>query len=138
MELLYYYNSTIVHVSIPIQIDPANPLPIHAQLERGIRQSVATGRLRVGDQLPTVRELAVTLKINANTVAKVYRELERQGLLETRRGVGTFIAREEKQPTKRERERRVTEIASDLLSRIQSEGVTLEDLLEYLKTIQRS
>lgn len=72
-------------------IDPADPMPLYAQLERAIRASVATGRLSVGAQLPTVRQLAVDLRINANTVAKVYGALERSGLLETRRGVGTFV-----------------------------------------------
>ncbi|MFO0889213.1 MAG: GntR family transcriptional regulator [Isosphaeraceae bacterium] len=74
------------------QIDPDDPTPIYAQLEREIRLAVATGRLGPGDRLPTVRQLAVDLRINANTVARVYGELERAGSLETRRGVGTFVA----------------------------------------------
>ena len=72
-------------------IDGHDPTPLYAQLERAIRVAIATGRLNVGDKLPTVRQLAVDLKINANTVAKVYGELERSGVLETQRGVGTFI-----------------------------------------------
>src|SRR6266545_4775206 len=71
-------------------IDTEDPTPIYAQLDRAIRFAIATERLRIGEQLPTVRQLAVDLKINANTVAKVYAELERVGILETRRGVGTF------------------------------------------------
>src|SRR5258705_3407044 len=73
-------------------IDPSDRTPLHAQLERGIKAAIATGRLQVGEQLPTVRQLAVELKVNANTVAKVYGFLERAGILETRRGVGTFVA----------------------------------------------
>jgi GntR family transcriptional regulator len=73
-------------------IDPKDPMPIYAQLDRAIRLAIATGQVEVGDRLPTVRELAVDLRINANTVAKVYGELEREGVLETRRGVGTFVA----------------------------------------------
>src|SRR3990172_906184 len=65
--------------------------PIYAQLERALRASIATGRLKPGDQLPTVRQLAVDLRVNANTVARVYAQLERIGVLETRRGVGSFI-----------------------------------------------
>jgi GntR family transcriptional regulator len=72
-------------------IDPANPAPIYAQLERGVRTAVAAGWLEPGDQLPTVRQLAVTLKINANTVARAYASLERDGIVESQRGVGTFI-----------------------------------------------
>ncbi|HEY8310219.1 MAG TPA: GntR family transcriptional regulator [Gemmatimonadaceae bacterium] len=73
------------------QIDPGNPAPIYAQLERAVRTSVAAGWLEPGDQLPTVRQLAVVLKINANTVARAYASLEREGIVETQRGVGTFI-----------------------------------------------
>src|SRR5256885_481784 len=73
------------------QVDAKHPTPLYHQLDRSIRFAIATGRLGVGDQLPTVRQLAVNLRINANTVAKVYAELERVGVLETRRGVGTFV-----------------------------------------------
>src|SRR5712691_10427510 len=74
-----------------VSIDSRDATPIYAQLERALRTAIATGRLRVGDQLPTVRQLAVDLRINANTVARVYAELERAGVLETRRGVGSFV-----------------------------------------------
>ena len=72
-------------------IDEADPTPLYAQLERAIRVAIATGKLQPGDKLPTVRQLAVDLRINANTVAKVYGELERSGAVATRRGVGTFV-----------------------------------------------
>src|SRR6266699_1117236 len=75
-----------------LQVDPKDPTPIHAQLEQGVRVAIATGRMRPGDQLPTVRQLAVDLRVNANTVAKVYLALEREGVVATKRGVGTFIA----------------------------------------------
>src|ERR687897_777357 len=74
-----------------VTIDARDKTPIYAQLERGLRAAIASGRLRPGDQLPTVRQLAVDLKVNANTVARVYVELERAGVIETRRGVGSFI-----------------------------------------------
>ncbi|HZS44834.1 MAG TPA: GntR family transcriptional regulator [Blastocatellia bacterium] len=73
------------------KVDDRDPMPLYAQLERAIKFAVATGQLNIGDQLPTVRQLAVDLRINANTVAKVYAELERVGILGTRRGVGTFV-----------------------------------------------
>ena len=75
-----------------VTIDARDKTPIYAQLERGLRAAIATSRVRPGDQLPTVRQLAVDLRINANTVARVYAELERAGILETRRGVGSFVA----------------------------------------------
>jgi GntR family transcriptional regulator len=74
-----------------VSIDPRDATPIYAQLERGLRAAIATGRLASGDQLPTVRQLAVELRVNANTVARVYAELERADVLETRRGVGSFV-----------------------------------------------
>src|SRR5215208_1748578 len=74
-----------------VAIDSRDSTPIYAQLDRGLRAAIASGRLREGDQLPTVRQLAVDLRINANTVARVYADLERSGILETRRGVGSFI-----------------------------------------------
>ena len=75
-----------------LTLDSADRTPVHAQVERGIRAAIASGRLATGGQLPTVRQLAVALRVNANTIAKVYAHLEREGVLVTRRGVGTFIA----------------------------------------------
>src|SRR5689334_23783880 len=75
----------------PFDVDTRSPTPIYAQLDRAIRASIATGVLQPGDQLPTVRQLAVDLSVNANTVARVYAELERAGVIETRRGVGSFV-----------------------------------------------
>src|SRR5258708_24116337 len=72
-------------------IDPKDPTPLYAQLERAIRSAIGSGRLRAGDRLPTVRQMAVDLRVNANTGARVFGELERAGVVETRRGAGTFI-----------------------------------------------
>ena len=74
-----------------MRVDPKDPTPLYAQLEREIVAAIATGHLPAGSQLPTVRQLAVDLRVNANTVARVYTQLERAGVLETRRGVGTFV-----------------------------------------------
>ena len=67
-------------MSLSFNINTAHPTPLYHQLERAIRFAIATGKLAIGDQLPTVRQLAVDLRINANTVAKVYAELEREGV----------------------------------------------------------
>ena len=77
---------------VKLTIDPRDPVPLYAQLEREIRLGIATGTIVPGDQLPTVRQLAVDLRVNANTVARVYLGLEREGVLVTKRGVGTFVA----------------------------------------------
>jgi GntR family transcriptional regulator len=117
-------------------IDTEDPMPIYAQLERAIRFAIATERLRVGEQLPTVRQLAVDLKINANTVAKVYAELERVGILETRRGVGTFVrARQDgmlKRASKQSRERELRAFADRILAEAHGLGFSLDEVVEHL------
>ena len=87
------------------KIDAGSPLPIYAQLEQAIKRAVISGALAGGAQVPTVRQLAVDLKINANTVSRVYMELERRGVLETRRGIGTFVTERGLAPEVAERER---------------------------------
>jgi|DewCreStandDraft_4_1066084.scaffolds.fasta_scaffold60237_3 GntR family transcriptional regulator len=67
-------------------------VPIYAQLVAAVRQAVARGEMKPGDQLPTVRQLAVDLRINPNTVARAYQEMERAGMIVTRQGRGTFVA----------------------------------------------
>ena len=118
-------------------INTEDPTPIYAQLERAIRFAIATERLRVGEQLPTVRQLAVELKINANTVAKVYAELERTGVLETRRGIGTFVrAREDAgalRAMKRDRQRELRAFADRVLTEAHGLGFSLDEVLEHLE-----
>jgi GntR family transcriptional regulator len=116
------------------EIDARNPTPIYAQLERAIRTAIATKRLRVGDRLPTVRQLAVDLRVNANTVARVYTELERAGTLETRRGVGTFVA----SPGDRagnlwELNRRLNELGDRFLSEGMALGFTADEVVASLE-----
>ena len=107
--------------------------PIYAQLERGLRAAIATSRVRPGDQLPTVRQLAVDLRINANTVARVYAELERGGILETRRGVGSFVTATPKQAhPPREHDRRLRVFITRLLAEADASGLTLDDVLGAL------
>src|SRR5438105_14827670 len=99
------------------QVDTSHPTPLYHQLERSIRFAIATGKLGIGDQLPTVRQLAVDLRINANTVARVYAELERSGVVETRRGVGTFVtARPNEAANRRERERHSRELGDHFVA----------------------
>ncbi len=116
-------------------IDHSDPLPIYAQLDRAIRLAVATGKLRRGDQLPTVRQLAVDLRINANTVAKVYGELERAGVVETQRGVGTFIQSPANGAVSAsERQRQLTELADEFLAKSAALGFTEQVAIEYINT----
>ena len=116
------------------QIDANHPTPLYAQLERSIRFAIATGKLRIGDQLPTVRQLAVDLRINANTVAKVYTELERAGVVETRRGIGTFVtARPNEAASRRDRERHLRELADQFIAETQTRGFSIDDVIEHLE-----
>ncbi len=115
------------------QINPSDPTPLYAQLDRAIRLGISIGRLPPDTRLPTVRELAVDLCINANTVAKVYRDLERAGILETRRGIGTFIkAPALKAMPKAERERLLTVLADRFLAEAAAQGFSSEQLLTHL------
>ena len=80
-----------------IQIDTDSPVPIYDQIKAGLRGLVTRGALRPGDQAPSIRTLALDLKVNPNTVARAFRELVLEGFLESRRGGGNFIAREAQQ-----------------------------------------
>jgi GntR family transcriptional regulator len=116
-------------------IDASDPLPLYAQLEREIRVAIATGRLSKGDKLPTVRQLAVALRINANTVAKVYAELERARVLETQRGVGTFVHTVPSvRAARADRERELAELADQFLASAAALGFSADEAVDYLKT----
>ena len=120
-----------------VSVDPRDPTPIYAQLERGLRAAVATGRVRPGDQLPTVRQLAVELRVNANTVARVYGELERAGVIETRRGVGSFVtATATRAHPPREHDRRLRAFVTRVLADADAAGFTIDDVLGALSAHQ--
>ena len=115
-------------------VDQTDKTPVYAQLERAIRSAVATGRLAVGDQLPTVRQLAVDLRINANTVAKVYAFLERAGLLETRRGVGTFVAAHTATPQEAAlRRTELTRLVDRFLAELSHHGFHLDEVMPEIE-----
>ena len=120
-------------------INSSDPTPIYAQLERSIRFSIAIERLRVGEQLPTVRQLAVELKINANTVARVYADLERAGLLETRRGIGTFVRVRDTSPLAKRggtRQKQLRVFAQRFIAEAHSQGFSIDDLLDHLAEVR--
>lgn len=116
-----------------VTIDARDRTPIYAQLERGLRAAIATGRLGTGDRLPTVRQLAVELRVNANTVARVYAELERAGVIETRRGVGSFVnATPVQARSPREHERRLRAFVTRVLADADAAGFTIDDVIGAL------
>ena len=120
-----------------VSIDARDKTPIYAQLERGLRAAIAAGRLSVGDQLPTVRQLAVDLRINANTVARVYSDLERAGVLETRRGVGSFVSTTPARARPpREHDRRLRAFVTRVLADADAAGFSIEEVIEALTSHQ--
>ena len=115
-----------------LQLDLHSGMPVYRQLIDQVRGGIASGMLAAGDQLPTVRQLAVDLAINPNTVVRAYRELELGGLLETHQGTGTFISAQKMKRTDAQRERQLAQIVSDCVSRAGAAGFTVDDLIEAL------
>ena len=116
-------------------LDLHSGVPVYRQLIDQVRGAVASGALSAGDQLPTVRQLAVDLAINPNTVMRAYRELELGGLLETHQGTGTFIS--DKKPGKKsaERERQLGQMISEFAARAGAAGFTVEDVIDRLREL---
>jgi GntR family transcriptional regulator len=110
-------------------------MPLYAQLTRAIQFAITTGRLQIGEQLPTVRQLAVDLRVNANTVAKVYAELERSGVLETRRGVGTFVCARHFEATSRQNHSKdLRKLVDRFVEEAGAMGFSVDDLLDQLQS----
>jgi GntR family transcriptional regulator len=118
-----------------IKINPKSALPIYHQIAEEIRRTVAAGRLRPGDQLPSVRELATQLLVNPNTVARVYRDLEQEGLLETRRGQGTYISAAAVALAEPAREKLITEQLKKAAQEARAYGLAPEATLEIFRRL---
>jgi GntR family transcriptional regulator len=110
------------------QIDIASRTPIYRQLAGQIREAIARGRLRPEERLPSVRDLSRQLVINPNTVARVYTELEREGVLNTRPGLGVFVAQPRTDITRRARRERLLALADELLTDAVHLGFTAEEV----------
>ncbi|HXT58601.1 MAG TPA: GntR family transcriptional regulator [Pirellulales bacterium] len=110
-------------------VDPSSRLPIYRQLGEQIREAVARGRLRPGEQLPSVRDLSRTLVVNPNTIARVYTELEREGVLHTRQGLGAFVAEPKAELTKRARKERLEELLDRFLTEAVYLGLSAEEVV---------
>jgi GntR family transcriptional regulator len=114
-------------------LDLHTGVPVYRQLIDQVRAGIASGALAAGDQLPTVRQLAVDLAINPNTVMRAYRELELGGLLETHQGTGTFISDTKPEQQSAERERQLVQMVAEFAARAGAAGFTLEDLIDRLR-----
>ncbi len=119
-----------------VRLDLFSGVPVYRQIIDHVMGGIATGTLGGGDQLPTVRQLAVDLSVNPNTVIRAYRELEIRGVLETHQGTGTFISHQKVQRDDAERQRRLNQLVGEFVARAGSAGFTIEELLEQLHGIQ--
>jgi GntR family transcriptional regulator len=118
---------------IEFKLDPKGGVPFYRQIIDQIRYGIATGSLKVGEQLPTVRSLAVDLKVNLNTVSKAYKELEIQSILETQQGTGTFVGANKVQIDQGESRKKLADICSEFLSIASSYGFTTDDIIKEIK-----
>ena len=116
-------------------LDLHSGVPVYRQLIDQVRAGIAAGSLTVGDQLPTVRQLAVDLAINPNTVMRAYRELELGGLLETHQGTGTFITGKKPEKQSAERERQLGQLTGECAARAGAAGFTVEELIDRLREL---
>ena len=115
-----------------IQIATGDPRPIFRQIVDGVRMQVATGELTPGSKLPSVRGLAMQLRINGNTVAKAYNELTAEGVIESRKGVGVFVCEPRQRLSTEERERRLEEAVQHFVSAVVALGFGSEEILDRL------
>jgi len=118
---------------ITFVLDPKAGVPFYRQIIDQIKFGIASGNLTAGEQLPTVRALAVELKINLNTVTKAYKELEIQNILETQQGTGTFIGKINISLPVREKAQKLQSICNEFITIALSYGFTKEDLIKELQ-----
>ena len=118
------------------RLDLHSGVPVYRQIIDQILGGIASGKLAVGDQIPTVRQVAVDLTINPNTVVRAYREMEIRGVLETQQGTGTFIASKKVEQSEVERSRRLAQLVTEFVARAGSAGFSVEELMEQLNDLR--
>jgi GntR family transcriptional regulator len=118
------------------RLDLRSGTPVYRQIIDQVLGGIAAGALAAGDQLPTVRQLAVDLSINPNTVVRAYRELEIRGILETQQGTGTFISQQKVKRDEVERQRRLNQLIGEFVARAGASGFTLQELISDLQEMQ--
>ncbi len=114
-------------------IDLKSGVPFYRQIIEQVKFAIASGTLASGDRLPTVRQLAVDLSINPNTVIRAYREMEIEGVLATQQGSGTFVSERRPEIDALERRRMLDQILTELLARASGYGFTVDEVLEGLR-----
>lgn len=121
-------------VPLMLQLSAADPRPISRQITDGIRRQIASGELPTGAQLPSVRGLAKQLTVNPNTIAKAYNELNNEGWLDARQGLGLFVALPRQRLSDSERERRLTLAIDSFTSEVIGLDYSTEQILTRLET----
>ncbi len=118
--------------ALRIALDPTSGIPFYRQIILQIEMALADGRLGAGYQLPTVRGLAVELRVNPNTVARAYNELEIRGMVSTQQGSGTFISDKEVHLPEVEREEILSQLVRGFVSQAGAYGITVDEIVRYL------
>jgi GntR family transcriptional regulator len=118
--------------SFRFRLDARSGVPVYRQLIDQVLVAISSGVLQPGDRLPTVRQVAVDLSININTVVRAYKELEIRGTLSTQQGTGTFITDQEVRQDEADRQRRLSQLIGDMLARAGAEGFTVADVRRAL------
>jgi GntR family transcriptional regulator len=124
--------ATLLDRPFSFRLDPRTGVPVYRQLIDQVLVAISSGVLRPGDRLPTVRQVAVDLSININTVVRAYKELEIRGTLSTQQGTGTFITDQEVRQDEADRQRRLSQLIGDMLARAGAEGFSVADLRRAL------
>jgi GntR family transcriptional regulator len=117
------------------RLDLESGVPAYRQIIDQVTGGLAAGALASGEQLPTVRQVAVDLSINPNTVMRAYRELEIRGIIESLQGTGSFISQQDGKPDAAERQRRLSQLVGEFAARAGAAGFTVQDLLDQLKEL---
>jgi GntR family transcriptional regulator len=118
---------------IEFMLDIKSGVPFYRQIVDQIRYAIASRRLLPGEQLPTVRDLAVQLELNPNTVRKAYSELEILGVIDTQQGTGTFVSHKEIEIADGEKDRMLAQICDEMVARGHQYNLTLKEMVEHLQ-----
>lgn len=123
-------------LGIDFSLDTKSGIPFYRQVIQMVEYNMYIGKLRPGDKLPTIRSLAITLKINPNTIAKAYNELEIRGLVQTQVGSGTFVSDKKIDITEIEYKRKVDELCAEVINKGKSLGMTKDEIVSAIKNFR--
>ena len=128
-------HSSSTQAAFTFRLDAHSGVPVYRQLIDQVQGAISSGVLSNGDQLPTVRQVAVDLAINPNTVLRAYREMEIRGTLDTQQGTGTFVADQKIEFSKDERARQIDQLVTEFVSRAGASGITVKQLVRALRDL---